>query len=96
MATTPAGSTALVAGATAGIGRASTLQLAGLDAEVAVHGRSAERGAKTVQEIEMPGPRPVSSPPVCPTPTMPGASPRRRGDIPINNAGVQEFGDRRN
>ena len=43
-ATTPAGSTALVAGATAGIGRASTLQLAGLDAEVAVHG--AQRRAR--------------------------------------------------
>ena len=47
MATTLAGSTALVAGATAGIGRASALQLAGLGAEVAVPGRSAGRGAKT-------------------------------------------------
>ena len=46
------GSTALVTGATAGIGRAIALQLAALGAEVIVHGRSAERGAKLVQEIE--------------------------------------------
>ena len=49
------GSTALVTGATAGIGRAIALQLAALGAEVVVHGRSAERGAKLVQEIENAG-----------------------------------------
>src|ERR1700752_5255726 len=52
MTTTLEGSTALVTGATAGIGRATALQLAQLGAEVIVHGRSAERGEKVVQEIQ--------------------------------------------
>lgn len=52
MGTTFEGSTALVTGATAGIGRAVALQLAQLGATVAVHGRSAERGATVVQEIQ--------------------------------------------
>lgn len=51
MATTLTGSTALVTGATAGIGRATALQHAGLGAEVVVHGRSAHRGAETGREI---------------------------------------------
>jgi 3-oxoacyl-[acyl-carrier protein] reductase len=42
---------ALVTGATSGIGRAIALQLARDGAEVIVHGRDAERGAATVQEI---------------------------------------------
>jgi len=49
MAATLAGSTALVTGATAGIGREIAVQLAERGAEVVVHGRSAERGAKTVR-----------------------------------------------
>ncbi|MCV7437777.1 SDR family NAD(P)-dependent oxidoreductase [Mycobacterium seoulense] len=52
MAATMAGSTALVTGATSGIGRAIALQLAERGVEVVVHGRSAERGAKTVRDIE--------------------------------------------
>jgi len=55
MAVTLGGSTALVTGATSGIGREIALQLAERGAEVVVHGRSAERGAKTVREIENAG-----------------------------------------
>jgi NAD(P)-dependent dehydrogenase (short-subunit alcohol dehydrogenase family) len=42
---------ALVTGATSGIGRAIAVQLAREGADVIVHGRDAQRGAKVVQEI---------------------------------------------
>lgn len=51
------GSTALVTGATSGIGYATALELARQGAEVVVHGRNAERGAKAVQQIENGGGR---------------------------------------
>src|SRR5258707_8807477 len=94
MATTLQGSTALVTGATAGIGRAVALQLAALGAEVVVHGRSAERGAKTVQEIQNIGgkARFIAA-------DLSDADDVRRlaaeagpVDILINNAGVYKFG----
>jgi NAD(P)-dependent dehydrogenase (short-subunit alcohol dehydrogenase family) len=55
MTNTLTGSTALVTGATAGIGYAIALQFAREGAEVIVHGRNAERGTKTVRDIENAG-----------------------------------------
>lgn len=94
MATTMAGSTALVTGATSGIGREIALQLAERGVDVVVHGRSAERGAKTVRDIENAGgtARFVAA-------DLNDADDVRRlaaeagpVDILINNAGIYKFG----
>ncbi|MDM4139995.1 MULTISPECIES: SDR family oxidoreductase [Mycobacterium] len=94
MATSLAGSTALVTGATSGIGRQIALQLAERGAEVVVQGRDAERGAKTVSDIENAGgkARFVAA-------DLNDAHDVRRlateagpVDILINNAGIYEFG----
>jgi NAD(P)-dependent dehydrogenase (short-subunit alcohol dehydrogenase family) len=50
-----AGQRALVTGATSGLGRAIALQLARDGAEVIVHGRDPERGARVVEEIAAAG-----------------------------------------
>ena len=55
MAHTLSGQKALVTGATAGIGYEIARQLAGQGAEIIVHGRNPERGAKVVAEIENDG-----------------------------------------
>jgi NAD(P)-dependent dehydrogenase (short-subunit alcohol dehydrogenase family) len=49
------GQTALVTGATSGIGRATAEALAGAGAAVLVHGRDAERGGEVVAELETAG-----------------------------------------
>jgi NAD(P)-dependent dehydrogenase (short-subunit alcohol dehydrogenase family) len=94
MAGTLEGSTALVTGATAGIGRAIALQLATLGAEVVVHGRSAERGAETVQEIEKAGgkARFVAADLSDADDVRHLAAESGPVDILINNAGVYKFG----
>jgi NAD(P)-dependent dehydrogenase (short-subunit alcohol dehydrogenase family) len=51
------GKTALVTGATSGIGRATAIALATAGAEVIVHGRDVARGVELVEEIELSGGR---------------------------------------
>jgi NAD(P)-dependent dehydrogenase (short-subunit alcohol dehydrogenase family) len=94
MATSFAGLTALVTGATSGIGREIAIQLAEHGAEVVVHGRSAERGAKTVRDIENAGGKARfvaadlnNTDDVRRLATEAGAV-----DILINNAGIYKFG----
>ncbi len=94
MACTLAGSTALVTGATSGIGREIALQLAERGAEVVVHGRSAERGAKTVRDIENAGgkARFVGADLNNADDVRRLATEAGQVDILINNAGIYKFG----
>lgn len=90
MSNTFNGSTALVTGATAGIGRAIATELAREGAEVIVHGRNAERGAKVVTEIENNGgkARFVSADLGDPDDVRRLAGEAGPVDILVNNAGV--------
>jgi NAD(P)-dependent dehydrogenase (short-subunit alcohol dehydrogenase family) len=94
MAATLEGSTALVTGATAGIGRAIAVQLAALGAEVVVHGRSAQRGAEAVQEIHKAGgkARFVQADLSNADDTRRLAAEAGEVDILVNNAGIYKFG----
>ncbi|MEE6175155.1 SDR family NAD(P)-dependent oxidoreductase [Mycobacterium sp. 050134] len=94
MAATLSGSTALVTGATSGIGREIALQLARRGVQVVVHGRSADRGAETVNDIKKAGgeARFVAA-------DLNDADDVRRlaaeagpVDLLINNAGIYRFG----
>jgi NAD(P)-dependent dehydrogenase (short-subunit alcohol dehydrogenase family) len=93
MSTSLSGSTALVTGATAGIGYAIALQLAQEGAEVVVHGRNAERGAKTVRDIENVGGKAR----FVAADVSDAADVRRLADeagavdILVNNAGIYRF-----
>ena len=84
----------MVTGATAGIGQAIAQQLAGLGAEVVVHGRSADRGAETVRTIENGGgkARFVAADLSKPDDVRHLAAEAGPVDILINNAGIYKFG----
>ncbi|MEU4537554.1 SDR family oxidoreductase [Streptosporangium sp. NPDC023825] len=85
--------TALVTGATAGIGRASALALAERGAHVIVHGRDRERAAHTLQRIEALGGSARFEPADLSDPAEVTALAERAGDVDIlvNNAGVFHF-----
>lgn len=88
------GSTALVTGATSGIGYAIALELARQGAHVIVHGRNAERGAKAVSQIENAGgtARFVSADLTDGDDVRRLAAAAGDVDILVNNAGIYEFG----
>jgi NAD(P)-dependent dehydrogenase (short-subunit alcohol dehydrogenase family) len=93
MTNTFEGSTALVTGATAGIGSAIALELASLGAEVVVHGRSSERGAKAVHRIESAGGRArfVAADLSKADDVRRLAAEAGEVDILVNNGGIYEF-----
>jgi NAD(P)-dependent dehydrogenase (short-subunit alcohol dehydrogenase family) len=88
-----AGQTALVTGATAGIGRASALALAERGAHVIVHGRDRERAADTLRRIQALGGSARFEPADLSHPAEVTALAERAGDIDIlvNNAGIFRF-----
>jgi NAD(P)-dependent dehydrogenase (short-subunit alcohol dehydrogenase family) len=97
MATEPrdlSGRTALVTGATSGIGRAVAKALAQDGAEVLVHGRDAERGAQVVEEIQADGgqARSISADINQPVDLRRLADEAGDVDVLINNAGMAWFG----
>ncbi|MFH7341036.1 SDR family NAD(P)-dependent oxidoreductase [Streptomyces sp. KHY 26] len=85
--------TALVTGATAGIGRATALALAARGADIIVHGRDEDRAADTLQRIEALGATARFEPADLADPTQVTALTERAGhvDILVNNAGVFRF-----
>jgi NAD(P)-dependent dehydrogenase (short-subunit alcohol dehydrogenase family) len=93
MSNTLTGKTALVTGATAGIGYAIAAQLAAEGAEVIVHGRNAERGAKTVQDIENSGgkARFIAADVSNADDVRQLAEEAGQVDILVNNAGIYRF-----
>ena len=88
------GRTALVTGATAGIGRATAIALAALGASVIVHGRNVERGQQVVKEIEAAGgqARLLTAELTDPAQITRLAEQAGEVDILINNAGRSWFG----
>ena len=93
-----AGKTALVTGATSGIGRAAAIQLAAQGAEVFVAGRNAERGAAVVAEIERSGGRATFVAADLSTTDGISSLAAQTGvvDILVNNAGTSWFGPTQN
>jgi NAD(P)-dependent dehydrogenase (short-subunit alcohol dehydrogenase family) len=93
-ATDLGGQTALVTGATSGIGKAAALKLAEHGATVLVHGRDASRGVGVVEQIELAGGRArfVAADLSDPANVAQLAAAAGRIDILINNAGSSWFG----
>ncbi|WP_439658103.1 SDR family NAD(P)-dependent oxidoreductase [Lentzea sp. HUAS TT2] len=85
--------TALVTGATAGIGRATALALAARGADVIVHGRDGERAALVLRQIEALGAGARFEPADLSDPTEVTTLAERAGDVDIlvNNAGIFRF-----
>ena len=88
------GQTALVTGATSGIGRATANALAGAGATVLVHGRDAERGAEVVAELEATGAtaRFLAAELSDPDQVRNLAMSAGEVDILVNNGGLSAFG----
>ena len=88
------GQTALVTGATSGIGKAAALKLAEHGATVLVHGRDASRGASVVDQIQLAGGhgRFVAADLSDPAAIAQLAVEIGRVDILVNNAGSSWFG----
>jgi NAD(P)-dependent dehydrogenase (short-subunit alcohol dehydrogenase family) len=88
------GRTALVTGATSGIGRATAIQLAREGAEVIVHGRDASRGEQVVAEIVQAGgkARFIAADLSDPTEIRRVADEAGEVDVLVNNAGISWFG----
>ena len=89
-----AGKTALVTGATSGIGRATAFALATAGADVIVHGRDGKRGAEVIEQIELKGgqARFVRADLADPIQVEELADAVGDVDILINNAGFAWFG----
>ncbi|AEM84476.1 SDR family NAD(P)-dependent oxidoreductase [Streptomyces violaceusniger] len=87
------GSTALVTGATSGIGRAVAQRLAGQGAEVVLHGRDRARGEALVKEIAESGgsARFIAADLTSAEDTLQLASDAGEVDILVNNAGLYAF-----
>ena len=88
------GLTALVTGATSGIGRAVAEQLGRHGAEVIVHGRDAGRGSAVVDTITAEGGKARFAAADLSDPAGPDDLIQQAGpvDILVNNAGVSWFG----
>jgi NAD(P)-dependent dehydrogenase (short-subunit alcohol dehydrogenase family) len=90
----PGAQTALVTGATSGLGRAIAIALARDGFEVVVHGRDAGRGARAVEQIEMSGGRArfAAADLSDPNGIERLAADAGQVDVLVNNAGFSWFG----